>query len=234
MNIKSIFFPTDFTCDVCGVETFKSNLCADCKKTVEFNNGITCPLCGRKTVIPEICLECKASPPLFRKAVSAFVYGGGSQILIYKFKNGNGYLKENFANLLAPKISELPKADYLIGVPMLRRDKTRRGYNQSELLAKSLSKRTGIPNLNGAIKKVWVAEQQKALSRAQRAENLKGCFKVEKPHLICGKKIIIVDDVLTTGATADELTRILILAGATDVFLATVASVEYKIKTARK
>ena len=85
-------FPRAFTCDICGRETFGTNLCPDCTETVTFNNGATCPVCGRKTVRAEICLECKDRPPLYKKAFSPVVYDGGGKILMAKFKNGNGYL----------------------------------------------------------------------------------------------------------------------------------------------
>lgn len=230
MNIKSLLFPSDFTCDICGVETFKSNLCDGCRKTVKFNDGTTCPLCGRRTIAPGICLECKDLPPVYDKAVSALVYDGGGQILVYKFKHGCGYLKDYFSDLLLPKIRALPRVDCIVSVPMLRRDKRARGYNQSDLLAKTLSARSGIEYLRGALTKVRKSEQQKSLTRKKRAENLKGCFKVEKPELFEGKTVLIVDDVLTTGATAEEITRVLVSAGAKAVYVATVASVEFKIR----
>ena len=228
--IKEIFFPEDFTCDICGVETFGDNLCPQCKSTVIFNDKNTCPYCGRKTVRPEICLECKEKPPLYRKAVSAVVYGEGGAKLIHKFKNGYGYLKDFFAAQIAEKIKNLPQPDFIVYVPMSKKSRKRRGYNQTELLAHALSEITGIPAEDGIIVKIKETREQKGLSRKERAENLKGCFKVEKASEIKGKKVLLVDDVLTTGATAEAITEKLLKAGADSVYLATVASVEYKLK----
>ena len=228
--LSEALFPPDFTCDICGIETFGSNLCQNCLKTVKFNDGQTCPVCGRKTLLPEICLECKARKPLFKRAVSPLIYDGGAQVLIAKFKNGDGYLKDYFVNLLAEKIKDLPKSDCIVFVPMTKRAIRKRSYNQTELLAKGLADKLNLPVIKDAVIKQKETEAQKSLSRKEREKNLEGCFKVENKAEIKGKKLLLVDDVLTTGATADALCKTLLSAGAECVFFATVASVEYKGK----
>ncbi len=226
--LGKFLFPREFTCDICGVETFKSNLCPVCYETVVFNNGYVCPVCGRKTAFPVICLECKDNAPVFKKAVSPLVYEDGSKILIAKFKNGNGYLKEYFADLIAEKVKELPQIDSIVYVPMTEKAVRERGYNQAELLARSLAKRLNLPVIKNAVIKQKDSKEQKKLNRREREKNLKGCFKVENRLEIKDKNILLVDDVLTTGATSDAVCKILISAGALNVFLATVASVEYR------
>lgn len=226
--LSEAFFPRNFTCDICGIETFDGNICPDCLKTVEFNDGITCPVCGRKTDSPELCFECKADAPLYKRAVSALVYGEGATILIAKFKNGSGYLKDYFAGLIAKKLTDFPKADCIVYVPMTKKAELKRGYNQSELLAKSLSERINIPVLKDALIKTKDTSEQKTLSQKQRAENLKSCFKVEDRKAVQGKNVLIIDDILTTGATAEAISEKLLRAGAAHIYLATVASVEYK------
>lgn len=232
--LSEAFFPQSFTCDICGIETFGNNLCTDCLKTVTFNNGGVCPVCGRKTKSNEICLECKARAPLFKKAVSPIVYEGGGTVLIAKFKNGNGYLKEYFADLIAEKLDEFPQIDCIVYVPMTDKSVYARGYNQAELLAKSLSVRTGLPFVKNALIKIKDTPAQKLLTRKERENNLKGCFKVEKRSDIKGKNVLLVDDVLTTGATSEIVCKVLLDAGAKNVYLATVASVEYKPNTIYK
>lgn len=235
MNIKKpfkileeIFFPRQFTCDICGVETFNTNLCADCKKTVIFNGKAVCPVCGRRTVRPEICLECKEKPPLFKRAVSAIVYEDGGVILVKKFKSGSAYLKEFFADILEEKLRAFPPFDCIAFVPMTKKAERKRGYNQSRLLAKALAKRLNVPVLD-ALEKVKATNEQKALTQRQRAENLKNCFKVKDAEAVKGKIILLADDVLTTGTTAETVSQKLLSAGAKAVYLATVASVEFKI-----
>lgn len=228
-------FPDSFTCDICGIETFGGdiggNICTDCIKTLNLNNGNTCPVCGRKTVRNEICSECKAHAPAFKKAVSPFVYDGGVIMLIAKFKKGQGYLKEYFADMTAAAIlKELPTVDFITCVPMTAKAVIKRGYNQSELLATAISRRTGINVAAKIIEKIKDTSEQKSLSGKERAENLAGCFRITDRAAVKGKSILLVDDVLTTGATANTISKKLIDAGAKCVYLATVASVEYKSK----
>lgn len=227
--VKDALFPDDLTCDLCGRETFGTNICEQCLKTLIFNDKSTCPVCGRRTIRPEICAECKALPPKFERGVSVFVYEGGAAALIKKFKTGSAYLKEYFAETLCEKLKDFPKFDCIASVPMTRRAKSKRGYNQSELLANALSKRLNIPALRGAIVKTKETPEQKTLNRAERSKNLQRCFSVPKPDKIKGKHVLLVDDVLTTGATSDAVAAVLIKAGAEKVYFAAVASVEYKI-----
>ena len=220
-------FPKNYTCDICGRETFEGNFCSSCLPTVKYNDGDVCPVCGRKTFRPEICMECKSKPPLFKKAVSAFLYENGVTVLISKFKNGKPYLKKFFADKIAQKLVTLPEIDCIVYIPLTRLSFVKRGYNQGRLLASALSKRIQKPVIYGAIKRVKQSRMQKGLTGKQRIENVKGAFKVVKKDRIKGKRVLIVDDVMTTGATVGEITRILLRAKAKEVFVATVASVEY-------
>ena len=226
--LDEAFFPRSFTCDICGVETFEGNICPDCLKELPLNNGITCPVCGRKNNVKEICIECKAIPPVFKAAFSPLVYEGRTTLLISKFKNGAAYLKDYFADLISEKIVRLPKIDWIVYVPMTEKAIKKRGYNQAELLAKALSEKSDIPLLLDAVIKIKDTHEQKSLSRKERMKNLSGCFKVEKRAEIKGKKVLLIDDILTTGATSDSIGKKLLDAGASYVYLATVASVEYK------
>ena len=224
-------FPENFTCELCGREIFDGGrLCGDCAKTVTFNDKNTCPVCGRRTATNALCIECKALAPKYKKAVSAIVYGDGGALLISKFKDGKAYLKDYFAELLAPKCSEF-KVDGICYVPMTKSDERRRGYNQAKLLAKSLSAKLGVPLLDGAIVKIKRTYAQKTLTFDERKENLRSSFKADR-SIVKGKKLLLVDDVMTSGATADVVCTELLKRGAAQVYFATAASVEYKLKTA--
>ena len=225
--IKESLFPLSFTCDSCGIETFEGNLCPDCLKEMTFNDKITCPVCGRKVERKEICIECKAKPPLFEYGMSALIYEGTAIKLIHKFKNGDAYLKEYFADLIVAKLDVLAPIDYIAYVPMTKKAERKRGYNQSKLLAESISKRINVPVCD-AIEKVKDTTAQKALSGKDREKNLKNSFKAKSKDALLNKNVLLVDDILTTGATADAASLALFKAGAMKVFLATIASVEYK------
>ena len=222
-----IIYPPNFTCDICGREIFTGkNLCADCQETVEANNGPTCPVCGRKTTFPVLCLECKSQLPSFDRALSALVYSSGTRKLILKFKNGEPYLKDYFARLMADKCKQIIDADAICFVPMLRRAELERGYNQAQLLAKELGRLLNLPLLPDAVEKVKKTRQQKSLSHEERLGNLQGSFKANG-KVVAGKSLIVVDDVLTTGATAEAICTELKKRGAKKVYFVTVASVEY-------
>ncbi len=222
-------FPENFTCELCGKEIFDGGrLCESCSPSVQFNNGATCPVCGRKTATSSLCLECKALAPKYEKAVSAIVYEYGGQKLVYKFKNGGAYLKDYFAALLQDKCAEFANADGICFVPMTEKAKRKRGYNQAELLAKSLSSRLKIPIVKNAIAKIKETAAQKSLTTKERKENLKGCFKTDK-KAVQDKTLILVDDVMTTGATAEAVCTELLKRGAKKVYFVTAASVEYKV-----
>ncbi len=228
-KLIDLLFPERLTCNICGKEVFDdAYLCDECAKDFKLNDGYTCPVCGRKTNLPQICLECKDRPPLFKRAVSALVYEGNASKLIIAFKNGKTYHKRYFAELLAEKCRQFEDADSLCFVPMTEKAVRKRGYNQSELLAKELSEKLGLPLLKNAVVKNRETESQKTLSYRERAENLKGCFTAYKGE-VNGRSIILVDDVFTTGATAEAVIKELLKKGAKCVYLATIASVEYKI-----
>lgn len=227
-RIADFLFPEKLTCNICGREIFDGGyLCKECAKTLILNDKATCPVCGRRTDYPALCLECKDKAPPFKRAVSATVYEGGAARLIIAFKSGSPYLKRYFAQLLEPKCRELKDADAICYVPMTAKAKRKRGYNQSEILAKELAKRLNLTVLKGAVIKKRETKSQKTLSFKERAKNLNGSFTAYKDK-VAGKSIILVDDVLTTGATAETITRELLKKGAKCVYLATVASVEYR------
>ena len=226
--LGDILFPPGLTCDVCGRETFDGkNICPKCAKELHENDGAVCPICGRKTQTHAVCLECKKDPPSYDRAVSALVYEGSAVALVLAFKKNKPYLKDYFASLLAPKCMEFAAADGVCFIPMTKKDERRRGYNQAELLARELAKRLSIP-LVPALEKVRRTGEQKTLSKKERRDNLKGCFKAAAE--VKGKSLILVDDVLTTGATAEEAAKTLKKKGAEHVYFATVASVENKVQ----
>lgn len=227
-KLRDILFPQNITCDLCGAEIFDGgHLCAKCAKTVVLNDKTVCPVCGRKTARAEICYECKAFAPRYKKSVSVFVYKDGGAKLIIKFKSGARYLKDYLGNLMAQKAKKLPACDAVTYVPITKKRKRERGYNQGELLAEVISEELKIPVLH-ALEKTRDTDDQKSLNLKERAENLKGCFRVCDRTYVKGKTILLADDVLTTGATTDAACRALLAAGAAAVYLVTAASVEYK------
>lgn len=228
--ILNAIFPKHYACLLCGREIFDGgDFCPKCKKTLTYNNQITCPVCGRRTQTEQICLECKAQAPLYEKGVSAFVYEGGARELILKFKNDCAYLKEYLAQSMYERCSSFDDADAVCFVPMTAKACRKRGYNQAELLAEELSGMLSLPLLKNAVEKVRESGNQKSLTMDERLKNLHGCFRADR-EVVKDKTLIVVDDVLTTGATAEAVCDELKKKGAKKIYFATVASVEYKLE----
>lgn len=227
-NLRDTLFPQNITCDLCGAEIFDGGrFCKMCAPTVTFNDGTTCPVCGRKTAKPEICTECKADAPRFKRAASAIIYSDGGARLILKFKNGASYLKDYLGGLMAEKAKKFPACDCVTYVPITKKRRRERGYNQSELLAQVVGEKLNLPVVCPLEKKRDTAPQQ-SLAKAERLENLKASFKIRDRACVKGKTVLLVDDVLTTGATADEVCRELMIADAKEIYFVTAASVENK------
>ena len=217
----------NFTCDNCGGELFDGKrLCERCREKMPYNDGHVCPFCGRRVREAGTCLDCKQKPLGVNKARSLFLYEGDAANLIRAFKSGKKYLYRTFTEGLVPIVEkEFTDTDALTFVSMTKRAQRRRGYNQSKLLAEGIAKAIGKPVLDAVTKKRENADQR-ALTRSEREENMKNVFAVTDRAQVKDKRILIVDDTLTTGATASALAEVLKKAGAKRVDLITVASVE--------
>ena len=234
-KIKKFFtenlFSTRWRCLLCGKEIFDGGyFCAECKKSLPYNDGPVCNHCGRKVnVRQEYCSTCKGRLLSVDQCRSVFVYKSPVSNLIKKMKfDGGSYIAESFGEQLSSLyLKNYLNADCVVFVPMTKKLERKRGYNQSKLLALEFSKRTGLP-IADCIEKKIQTDRQATLNRAERLKNLKGVFKVTSRKAVKGKKVVIIDDVTTTGATAEALSSKLKQAGAINVYLLTVASVPAK------
>lgn len=219
----------NFTCDLCGREVFENErVCAQCLKMLPWNHGEVCPFCGRRVKEAGACVECKQKPLQVQKARSVFLHEGEAARLVRGFKGGKKYFYRTCAELSAPLFkNEFADTELITCVPMTERAEKRRGYNQSRLFAEELSRLVGTPYLETAVKR-RETQSQRQLSRTARESNLEGCFHVIARKEVAGKRVLIADDTLTTGATVSELAAALKRAGAKTVYALTVTGVENK------
>ncbi len=243
MSVKSFFktladtaakmlFPENITCLACGGEldgTDQSGLCGNCK--LEFNK-IFCRRCGRKIGnMAEFCEACVAQGTYgFETARSSVVYNDTAKKLVYAFKYGNAkYLAGPLAGYMAETAKEngFAAADVLTFVPLHKKRRRKRGYNQSELLANALGKELGTPVVC-LLEKTKHTKNLAKLDRVGRVKMIKDTFRPVAEFSLKGKTVLLVDDVFTTGATADECAKVLIKAGAAQVRVLTFASVQMK------
>ena len=225
---KKVFQSKNYTCVYCDREVFQGEcFCQSCLKKLPFNDGQSCEICGRQVAEGvEICKECLQDRPLYTLAKSNFVYDENIGKLLYRFKNGDRYLVDAFAPFADFFFaSGIFNVDCIVYVPMFFSDERRRGYNQAGVLATALGMRYNIPIVHDKIIKIKQTKMQKTLNKVNRMQNLKeSVILVDKDYFL-GKKVLIVDDVLTTGATSDTVAKCLKDGGCTAVYLYTIASV---------
>ena len=233
-TLKEIFYPRNLTCSVCKRENFSSrSICESCKQKLPYNDKSICGHCGRKTTFSvEYCDYCKNRQIFVDQARSAFEYEGEIRELIHRFKyGGEKYLSEFFAEELKPVfLKHVGYADVIVYVPSTKRKIKQRGYNQGEVLAREFSSFAKIPIVH-ALEKIKETESQVMLNLKERKENLKGSFKVLDKKAVKGKRVLIIDDVMTTGSTVETIAEKLKSAGAKEVLALTVASVNFKKPT---
>jgi len=185
-----------------------------------------CPLCGEPgdeallpLLRPKRCPRCRLRPPPFARACAAFLHGGALAEAIYRLKyEGREELARPLGTLFAG--CELPRADVVAPIPLHPARLRHRGYDQAALLAREAGRRFGLP-VRPVLARVRTTRQQVGLDRARREENVRGAFRALPGA--AGVRVCLVDDVLTTGATAAEASRALLSAGAIRVEVRTLA-----------
>ncbi|MBR5192706.1 MAG: ComF family protein [Clostridia bacterium] len=231
-KVKEFFnkyvFNEKWRCNVCDKEIFEEGyFCKDCLEKLPFNNGKICLHCGRKVIATEeYCTTCKNVLVSIDLGRSAFDYKDEVRNLIHSYKYDNKkYLAKVFASTLAPIFfKNFLDANVITYVSMTSDAEKVRGYNQSKELAEEVSKLVNVKVINTNEKKDDVKEQKK-LNRQERLANITNAFKIINKKEIKGKNVVIIDDVTTTGATAEAIASKLKKAGALKVYLLTIASV---------
>jgi ComF family protein len=214
-------------------------LCASCRSKLSL---IEPPYCARLgipfTYDPGpglLSMEAIANPPAYDRARAAVRYDDVARKLVHSFKNSDRLD-------LAPMMGQwmvragrelLAEADALLPVPLHWRRLWARRFNQSAALARAISDIAGVPALHGAIKRVRATPQQVGLSKAERADNVQGAFRVppEEKAQVAGRRLVLIDDVLTSGVTADTCARALLRAGAAHVDVLVFARVVAPMRT---
>jgi ComF family protein len=204
-------------------------VCDVCRKDIKAIGNSYCRKCG--SFLPdggENCYFCLQKPKYYFEFIRSYgKYEGVLRKLIHKFKyNNRDYLSRFLSGLMVGIINshnELIMADCIIPVPMHWFKKLARGYNQTELLAEHIAQHFDKPLLLNTLKRKKLGLSQVKLQRLKRIENVKGCFKVNRPENIKGKDILLIDDVSTTSSTLNECAKVLSKAGAAKVYCLTIA-----------
>lgn len=231
-SFLEFFFPSNAVCINCGKELFVANdryaLCPDCMQAL-FPIDTCCPRCGKANEYGEVCNTCLKIGHYFERNFACLKFYGFIKTLIYEFKfRDRPYLYKYLASFLMDKInSENIEFDVITAVPINKKRYKERGYNQSELLAKEVSKRTGIPYSNNICKKENCGVQV-GKSWAERIKNVENTFYIKDGSPFEGKTVLVIDDVITTGSTINNVAKTLIEAGAKRVIGLTVCGAGFK------
>lgn len=233
-----------YTCDACKAELFDyptHRLCELCEEKLLKTGEQFCGKCGRATRAQGVCLTCKSHAPKFTQGFSPFVYVGTASKLVNRLKNGQPRLALYFGEKMTEYfLSQTPTKDFsetdllVLPVPTTEKRLQERGYNQAEELAKSVVSSLEKVGLHAtldceALQKKKDNFAQKKLGFTERAKNIAGAFHLHKRKLVQDKTVLLIDDIMTTGATGSACAERLMKAGAKAVyFLTAVATPELK------
>jgi ComF family protein len=215
-------------CTGCGTIVDEvHSFCPDCWKGVEFLGNSGCKTCGMPLQATEqrTCGACLARPPRIARTRAAVAYGDLARSLAIRLKYGRKVaIARTMARYMAPLVGD--EGDrLLVPVPLHRTRLWGRGFNQSALVARELSRQLGVAAEPLALKRIRRTPPLKGMSPLQRRKTVSGVFRVRNKAAVAGKTVILVDDVLTTGSTAEACARTLKRAGAARVELVSWARV---------
>lgn len=219
-------YPEDIKCFGCGKDLPRKNIyniCPECMPIFEINDGKICNRCGANVYGDAgYCFECKNNERFFDKARAPLIYTGVTKRLIRKFKYDDAtYLKRYFARLLAEEYARCDFiADVVVPVPMSKEHLKARGYNQALLIAEEFCKLMNLPLDKDNLVRIRNTESQTAKTREERKHNLDGAFEQIDKTAFVHKNVLLIDDVFTTGSTANECAKTL---RASHVYVLTVA-----------
>lgn len=243
-KIKEIFektlleiFVDKYNCIICEDELPKPSkygLCDKCLGEMTFLKDDICKKCGRLQINEaDYCLTCQNNLRCFDFARSCVVYNDKAKEIVRGLKFGHRkYFGKYVSNFLIDRYAECFSdidIDFIVPVPLTKKRKSERGFNQAEVISEKFAKHYGIKIRTDVVEKIRQNDEQAKLSGKERAENVVGVYSVMNKDAVKDKRILIVDDVMTTGSTGSKLAKVLIKASAKNVYLLTFASTRYKI-----
>lgn len=221
-------FPTGYKCLGCGRE-LKSELharalCDECTESLPFKTGKLCSVCGAGIFVGTLCRHCSCALPEYDKAYAPFFYEGLARKFVLDLKSrGREYIADYMAEYMYMYYSSLGiESDAVVNVPSTQKTLKRRGFDHTALIAEAFAARADIP-FSPLLKRISHKKDQTELSYSERFASVRGAFGIADALGVADKTILLIDDVLTTGATASECAAVLKAAGAKRVNVLTFA-----------
>lgn len=229
-----LIYPSNIYCISCGNiidDSRPYSLCDNCVRTLKWANGRTCARCGKilqESYGADLCTDCEDGEHVFQRGFTCVEYGMAERVLMHRFKyRDQAYLGRKLAEIMYDRIQpEELNPDLILPVPMFRGKEKRRGYNQAAVLASSLAKLMGLPFDGKLLVRRVETEAMSRLNILERRKNIQEVFAVSESRLpkLSGKQVLLIDDIYTTGSTADACASVLLESGAAAVFVLTFAS----------
>ena len=217
-------------CPICDtiLERHEGRIHKKCRKQLDYIEGAVCMHCGRPVLsdLVEYCFDCekkkkRGDKDTFFQGKSLLLYKGVVKQTMYRFKYSNKREYGTFfAELAMEKWGEWLfrcEIDAIVPVPMFRRKKRMRGYNQAEVFGRELAKYLRVPMDRNVVIRKKDTRPMKELNDIERENNLRNAFQIAR-NIVKYKKILLVDDIYTTGSTADEVSRVLLEAGVEKIY----------------
>jgi ComF family protein len=200
-------------------------LCEECLDKITFIDVPVCPKCGYPKPVPGRCADCLVRDLSFDAARSAALFDGALRDAIHLFKySGKIVLAEPLAKVM---VDHWPgfgtSVDLVVPVPLHRARLNERGFNQSEELGRRLAGALGMPFGPRVVERIRNTRHQTNLPLDERTDNVAGAFRVKHQRAVRGKRVLVIDDVMTTGSTASAVADALESAGASRVMVYTLA-----------
>lgn len=219
-SLRSVFVIP--RCGICGKAVVPGNVfCDRCDSAAERIVPPLCIKCGRGM---DRCV-CRGGPGIGIKIAAPFYYEGNIKSAMLGIKNGDFYRIESLSAECAKTVMDrYPRIcfDMVTYVPMHKKKERRKGYNHSELIAKRVAKELGIP-ISSCLVKTRDTPEQHTMPMSGRKANVFGIYEVKQNAKIIGKTILLIDDIITTGSTVEEISDILKLSGANRIYAAAIA-----------
>ena len=230
-KVVELIYPEGLYCIVCDsfIDASRTyHICDNCINKILWVGEDSCYICGRPLGEEgaSLCDDCSMYERHFDRGFTCATYGLYERKIISDFKKGGRvYLARILGKIMYDRMAlEDVKIDGIISIPIYKDRLKERGFNQTDLIGKYLSKESGWPLMKDVVSRTRQTESMKKLDKWERKKNMENAFKVENKERVSGKNILVIDDIFTTGATLDECSRVLKEAGALNVYILTFAA----------
>lgn len=214
-RLKVILLLAEKNCILCGAVA-EDDFCPPCFDSLPRLSSPQCPVCALPGTGPDVCGACLAHPPAFERSRAAMSYTFPMDALLHSFKYGSNLaIASVLADLLAASVETAELPDYIVPMPLHPARLHERGFNQALEIARGVSRHLRVPLLPDVCRRIRDTPSQTGLPWKERGKNILNAFSCETN--LAGKHVALLDDVMTTGATLNELAKVLRKGGVASV-----------------